>query len=537
MAEDNQLGMALKSINLRVMKYDPEKARPVKTNRSGTISLEKLSKILKDELAIKLKKFPEVMDAVFDTSILHDQLLEHAKNHKVLVDKDGGTEPPEELEGLTLNCDMSAKARDDRFFLTHEDETVSRISGEFFLSACGLCIVEATAQARKVIPEYLPRSKPGIDKLKSKGKESVVFNKYIPPLWKSFEKYDDLPDKLPSIFEKLVNHLFPVREEREYFFAWLHASMFSRAFVYLVLCGAPGTGKNRLKLILRALHGHANAIDGKRSTLVERFNSQLSDSTLAWFDELHYDMDMENIMKELQNDTISIERKGVDATRATRIYASLVISNNKPRDNYIAFDARKFVPLQVTSKRLEQSMTKDEIDQLTDKVENEDSETFDVKFLAQIAKWIKKHGHSNKWPQLEYKGPMFYTLAHTSMSRWQKKAATIVLEANPQTSSRITYDEDKGYLWSSMQEINQKKHGDKSLQFPDFTTIKYFFDIFKDGQGRKAFKTKNVKDNIMGDFWVKPLFENTSIITESRVLNQRGKPDESQKENQEIYDL
>ena len=386
-----------------------------------------------------------------------------------------------------------------------------------------------------MIPEYLPRSKPGIDKLKSKGKESVVFNKYIPPLWKNYQEFDKLPDRLPTIFEKLVTHLFPIAEEREYFYAWLHASMYSRAFVYLVLCGAPGTGKNRLKLILRALHGHANSIDGKRSTLVERFNSQLSDSTLAWFDELHYDMDMENIMKELQNDTISIERKGVDATRATRIYASLVISNNKPRDNYIAFDARKFVPLKVTSKRLEQSMTKEEIDQLTAKVENEDSETFDIKFLAQIAKWIKKHGKSNKWPQLEYKGPMFYTLAHTSMSRWQKKAATMVLEANPQTSARITYDEEKGFLWSSMQEINQKKNGDRSLQFPDFTSVKYFFDIFKDGQGRKAFKTRNVKDNIMGDFWVKPLFEHTAIITEQKVLSQRGKPDEGQKE--EYYDL
>lgn len=535
MGEDNQLAQALKAINLRVLKYEPAKSRPVKTNRAGTISLDKFSKILKDELAIKIKEFPEVMDAVFDEGILHDQLKEFTKAKKIFVPEKSDIEVPEELDGLTLNCDMTAKGRDDRYFLTYEDETVSRISGEFFLSACGLSIVEATAQARKVIPEYLPRSKPGIDKLKSKGKESVVFNKYIPPLWKDYAEYDKLPDKLPAIFEKLVNHLFPIKEEREYFYAWLHASMFSRAFVYLVLCGAPGTGKNRLKLILRALHGHANAIDGKRSTLVERFNSQLSDSTLAWFDELHYDMDMENIMKELQNDTISIERKGVDATRATRIFASLVISNNKPRDNYIAFDARKFVPLKVTSKRLEQSMTKEEIDQLTAKVENEDSETFDIKFLAQIAKWIKKHGKSDKWPQLEYKGPMFYTLAHTSMSRWQKKAASMVLEANPRTSARITYDEEKGYLWSSMQEINQKKNGDKSLQFPDFTTIKYFFDIFKDGQGRKAFKTKNVRENIMGDFWVKPLFENTAIITEAKVLNQRGKPDEGQKE--EHYDL
>src|SRR5690606_21243232 len=111
--------------------------------------------------------------------------------------------------------------------------------------------------------------------------------------------------------------------------SWLYHSMFKRSFVYLILCGAPGTGKNRLKLVLRALHGHINTIDGKRSTLIERFNSQLADSTLAWFDELHYNMEMENTMKELQNDSISIERKGIDATRSTSIHASLIISNNK----------------------------------------------------------------------------------------------------------------------------------------------------------------------------------------------------------------
>ena len=132
----------------------------------------------------------------------------------------------------------------------------------------------------------------------------------------------------------------------------MYAALFNRAYTFLILCGAGGIGKNRLKLVNKALHGHHNAIDGKKSTFTERFNSQLYDCTEAWFDELTYTMDMENVMKEIQNDTISIERKGIDATRSTKIYASSVISNNKPRDNYIAFDARKFVPLQLTNNRL-----------------------------------------------------------------------------------------------------------------------------------------------------------------------------------------
>src|SRR5690606_14664466 len=139
------------------------------------------------------------------------------------------------------------------------------------------------------------------------------------------------------------------------------------------------------------------------------------ESTLAWVDELRYDDEMENTMKELQNDSISIERKGIDTTRATKIHASIVISNNKPRANYIAFDARKFVALKIAGHRLEESMSLEEIDLLTRKVEDEKSEHFDSKFLAQIAKWIKRRGASKKWRNLEYKGPMFWTLAHTSM--------------------------------------------------------------------------------------------------------------------------
>lgn len=512
----SQFSDALEEAEIKIIKYDSSKSRPIVTNSLGILSVEKFNEAFKKELGKEAIKYPDVFAALHDDEAMQNLVEAHAKEIKVYKGKPGQSSVPEEFKGLTLNMDLSS-GRDTKFFLTAENEVVSPMSGYSYIKMLGMKEIDAIHMARKVIPEYLPRKKPGVSSKKLQdGNEFEIFNTYVPPAWKNYEGMDALPDQLPLLFKKLVYHLFPMQIEREYFFSWLYYSMFKRAYVYLVLCGSPGTGKNRLKIVLRALHGHANTVDGKRSTLVERFNSQLADATLGWFDELHYDQDMENNMKELQNDSISIERKGIDATRSTNIHASLIISNNKPRDNYIALDARKFAPLVIRQDRLEKSMTALEIDTLSRKVENRDAPTFDIKFLAQIAKWVKKNGKSNKWPNLEYRGPMFYKLAHTSMSRAQKKSVALILELNPSMSNKITFDSKKGFLWSTVEEYSMRKNGDKSLKFPpDYSTTKHFFDVFLDGKGRKAFKTEDVEGSIMGDFWVKKIIEDAKIITES----------------------
>jgi len=532
----NQFAEALDLIKIKISKFDPSRARGVFTNR-GNMTIEKFCKTVKKDLDRFATKYPEVWDATNDLHDMEELVKSYAEENGSLMDdgKKVNIAIPPDMEGLTLNLNLSAKGRDDRFFLTDENEHVSRVSGEVYLLIHQLDPLAAAASARKVIPEYMPRGTSGVTEIEKGGRSQTFFNVYTPPEWARYQGWNKLPDKLPVEFDKLVKHLFPIPEEREFFFAWLHDSLFKRSYTFLILCSWPGTGKNRLKLVMRALHGHVNSVDGKRSTLVERFNSQLSESTLAWFDELRYDADMENVMKELQNDSISIEKKGVDATRATKIHASIVISNNKERDNYIAFDARKFAPLVVTKERLEKSMTSDEIDRVTQKVEDPNSDTYDVAWIAQIAKWVQKHGRSKKWPNLEYRGPMFWTLAHTSMTRWQKKA---VMEITESTRARGYDEKRKAYLWSAIQDKSQRKNGDRSLQYPDFTTVRAFFEVFRDGKGRKAFSTEAVPgNNILGDFWVKPLFKDTEIITEASVMEQRSKNGEKEKEKRPKYNL
>jgi len=515
----SQLEDALQSCDIELLKLDLTKQRPVITS-AGTMTVEKFGKKLMEAMGVEALKFPEVFSACRNTKEMSSLLEDLARTKNVLRENiHVATSIPPEMENLTLNMDITADEKP--FFLTDERDVVSKISGIAYIRVHQLKETEAVAIARKVWPEYLPRSPVGTTTIKLGGEERTVLNLYRPPIWSGMEKRT-LKDELPELFQKLVHHLFPLQIEREYFYSWLYYSLFERSFVYLLLCGNPGTGKNRLKLVMRALHGHSNTIDGKKSSLVERFNSQLEGATLAWFDELHFNMEMENQMKELQNDSISIERKGIDATRSTKIYSSLVISNNRPRDNFISFDARKFAPLAINPNRLETSMTPAEIDLLTKKVENEDSPDFDRLFLGRIARWVKVNGKSKKWPNLEYRGPMFYKLAHTSMSRWQKKAIVVAVEAHASKSSRVVHDAKKGMLWSSLEKLTTRS--DRTANLPEYSSVMHLFDTFVDGTGKKSFATTPVPDDIMNDFWVRPIFNKVSIINEKQdTLTSEGK--------------
>jgi hypothetical protein len=524
---------ALVSAKIKITKFDPSKQRSIETTL-GKMDIHKFSKILLEKLGAKLIKHPEIIEAAHDITKMEELVKSLAEDNGVLS---GGFSSeiniPADLEEYTLNVNITAKKGEDKFFLTtKKDEVISRTTGEFYINRCNIPLPQAYQIARPVIPEYRPRGYPGItpEKNPMTGEDENIYNLYTPADWDIWRKenpkaWAKLPDSPPTLLMKLLKHLIPLPEERRYFYAWLYASMTKRSYVYLVLCGAPGAGKNRLKLILRALHGRENMNDGKRSTLAERFNAQLAQGTLTWFDELRYNEDMENVMKEVQNDYISIEKKGVDATRSTTIHSSMVISNNKPRDNHLAFDARKFAPIVLAPRDLRHSMTDKEIDTLTKKLDI-GNPTFDVKFVAQIAKWILTVGdkYYKMWPNLEYKGPMFWTLAHTSMTRWQKRAVTTLVDKK--TGAQIGWDPiGGGHLWSKVEEkINKRNSEGHGMIFPDYSTVKAFFDIFRDGHGNKAFDTKLVPgNNIMGDFWIIPLIGQISIITEATVAMQREK--------------
>lgn len=527
------LASALAETNLNISKIDFTKKNPIFLVGEPTgVDFAKFANRLVANLGDSISKYTDLVPTLFSTRKFKALLTAYA-NAELSDQSDLEEKLPEELRGMKLYVDPTSPKRELAFYLTNQNEKLSPFNPHLYMRLIGMSEADASRAATRAVLEYQPRAPLGLSKQESEdGGTYDIFNSYLPAPWTEYE--GDLPDELPPLFAKLVGHLFPLPVEREYFFAWLHESLTNRAFVYLVLCGAPGTGKNRLKLVMRALHGHSNTVDGKKSTFSERFNTQLFGNTLTWFDELHYDLDMENQMKEVQNDSIAREAKGVDATRSSKVHASLVVSNNKPRDNYIAFDARKFAPLLVNPKKLLAGMTNDEIGQLTAKVESPSGPGYDLKFVAQIGRWILKHGDPSRWPHLEYKGPMFYRLAHTSMTRWQKKCALLLLNEENRRGpgdKKIVTHEKYGLQWSTVQEFYAKKtRGNMDHVFPDWSSVRHFCDHFVDSQGRRVFETHSIKGDIMSDFYVRQILFDVQILTEEDVIRESAdmiKPIES----------
>ena len=499
------LKKALESIGLEILGYDPKKKKPVKLSRGPDVSVEAFSQQLLKELKSNISKFGDLQSLIWDAPKMEEELSALADSLGVLKGKPKNT--PEELQDLKLYCDITAKGR-DRFFLATKSGGIKSLhSGDYYIMRMGLNDMEAMAQAEGVMPRYMPRDPPGVEEREQANGEIIkVFNEYIPAKWRSYT--GDTKDCLPPLFLKLVKCIIPVREEREYFFSWVNSSLFDRSLVYLILCGIPGLGKNVLISVLAALHGDSNSVNGKESTIRDKFNSQLAEATFVAFDDVAYDKDMENTMKGWQNTTTSIEKKGVDQTKSTPIHASILIANNKPKDNFITFDARKFAPLITGSKQLlDGGMTPEEVTTLVEKVK-ETGPNYDIAFVAQIGRWVEKHGMGDKWAgtNMEYWGPMFWRLAHTSMFHWQKVLIDWLLNSDPTRLASVDQAPDKGFLWSSLRDRIYKRNKDRGLRFPDPTSVSEFLKLFRSLKGEIVFEVEEIKGSMTNDFWIKIIF-------------------------------
>lgn len=500
------------------MEYLEGKSRPFKIVPGTTVQIGHIIKKLK---AGKTYDYPVVARLLANELGFHDALEKYCREKNLVSQKYISPDVEREmakLSDLVLYKDISfTMEKEPRYFTGTKEGLKSGTPGHHYIAI--MDIKQPELESVPVVPEYNPKGAKGIYLKETEyGDTQNHMNCYIPPAWKDYN--GELPDKLPPLFKKLVDHLFPTAEARDYFFHWTYCSLVGRAETYLILQGAPAIGKNRLKIHLRALHGHSNSIDAKKSTLTTNFNSQLREATLVYFDEIRYTEEEENIMKEIPNGTISIEAKGVDATRSTKIHCSMVLAGNKPRDQFIAFDARKFCPVEMTKRPLSDSMTDEEITEMSEKVEFMDHENYDLAYIAQIGRWILAHGKRTRWKNCEYRGPKFWHLANVSMPIWQKKILQFIFDP-PENAEK--FHQIKKFKYSELMANYEKKvlKKDKNRSqviSVDYSNARYFFDIYGDLKGNKIFKTKTIPKNIMGDFYIDII--NTPVLGESDLEEQ-----------------
>ncbi len=381
--------------------------------------------------------------------------------------------------------------------------------------------------AETAIPQYKPRLEEGSDDGFHVGNTTIkIVNTYMKPRWK---KEATASDADISLFHKLFNHLFVLEEEKNYVRAWVKMAITKRAPTYLIMSGAGGNGKNRFKMVLKGLVGHHNLVDGKESTINEKFNTQLQNAEIIFYDELRWTFANEPRLKEIQNDTISIEAKGIDATRATEIFCSSIITNNYLEHNYIAFDARKFVPVVLNPRNLITSMTSVEISTLTNKL-TETHPDYDPNFIAAIYEYFITTGMPEKYPNMEFKGPGFYAMANATMHKWQRQLIAAINfaatweqgEKPPETLfKQKNFSRIAGKLqikWSEFfaaMDVSSRSSG--SNEYPPVWKIWHFLNDYKNSVGEKICNAILYEPEGNGEFYL-VIFKKEKEIRAEDVL-------------------
>lgn len=346
-----------------------------------------------------------------------------------------------------------------------------------------------------------------------------VFNCYQPSDWEKIAGLEEVVGKIPEEVTTLVNHLLPIELERDYFYAWVYKSLFERAPTFLILHGMGGTGKTTLKNILFGLHGPHNCTTPGKSILDKEFNSILFKTTLVALDELEYTEKNESKMKEWINDRISIEGKGVDATRQTKLAASYMIINNKKKDNYISPEARKFAPLKIVDKRLEDVLSKQEVEKILKLSDYEKHTEVEHLKLAQFASWLKHFGPDlvKKFPNMEYKGPMFYELVVSSLYVWQRILTLAFIDKTDWAKKifEIIYYRDLGgYYWPDFSPVFFKAYRKQfNVVSPNPFTAQEFVRAMIDPEGNRMFHvTKEFEgEKDFGQFYFRLKNDNRSM--------------------------
>ncbi len=161
-----------------------------------------------------------------------------------------------------------------------------------------------------------------------------VYNTYEPPQWQRDLFYfgkplPAAPSAAPKIYQEFLQHLFNGDASSiEYVYDWLANGMRERNRTMLVLISEEGSGKGTFSLIMRALFGAANHTGTRDEILKGRFNAALANKRIVVINEVEITSNSEhNKLKELVDEHITIERKGVDEEFREN-YANICIVSN-----------------------------------------------------------------------------------------------------------------------------------------------------------------------------------------------------------------
>ena len=297
------------------------------------------------------------------------------------------------------------------------------------------------------------------------GMEVLKVNTYTPPPWRKSREPDKV--EMPPIIWDLLEHLFPDDKCLDFVLNWMYLALIKRNETYLVLNGAKGIGKGIFCSVLAALVGREHYTDAPVSLLSGHFNAALDKKRLIVLDEFKVYKNEHTKLKKYINKFQNIEKKGIDADRASEIYNSYVVQNNDVTDMYIEADDRRFSVPDLTARPITDTIPQKDLDKLV--IELEDSES---ELVKQFGYYIYKYGERKDLNSFSvYRGAHFWTLAYHSLREWQKFIV-----------DKIINKEDVEFRLKDLAREFKKDSSNQFCKFPrNYQKVRDFLNNYKHG--------------------------------------------------------
>lgn len=360
---------------------------------------------------------------------------------------------------------INAEAADKRnTFLMVESTGQNRVSSVTYTSwSAGQnpeYVKAITSNARYVVLKYYPTDIRSFIPFKQGNVPLNILNTYLPPKHR-LDKIE-VP-KIPKLVVEYLKRLFVNKECYEFMMESIWYILNSRLQVIPVLNGGTGIGKGLFtEHLLGNLVGQGNAILAPKSWDKSGFNAWLLNKQLIVFDEAKIisngpDANVD-YLKRLMNDSLNVERKGVDADKLTENHASFFItSNNGAKRFKLELDNRRFAPVDVTDQKIERIYKSEEIEELVKLIDSPD-------VVANIY-WEIQHNWSpekrvgKRTPYTILQCEALYRFQYESLDIWQRAITELILskESDEYMGGEINAQYRKVYTRITGRETNSKR--------------------------------------------------------------------------------
>lgn len=266
---------------------------------------------------------------------------------------------------------------------------VSEVHHKVWAHTYSIMVKDLPDISPKLYPMYRPDIKGLLIETNVSNFPYRILNTYSMPEWER----DDLGQpKMPEIFRKFFFHLFPSDESRLAAYHHLYYMLTERSQVLLCLAGRQAIGKSIFaETIIKAMIGKSNWQKAPRSFTKKEFNGFLKNRRVVVVEEIPLAANREErtatneMIKDILNDTVTIEEKGVDAFTIDNHVTVFVTTNTPKAIPLVDMNDRRFLCLDVTKNQLRKSMSDSEIIKLKNMTDSSPE-------IADLCRWILANG-------------------------------------------------------------------------------------------------------------------------------------------------